>query len=93
MKLPLYCEKNPSSESYSVLFGVCKLLRVICRSSESVQEKAVIVKQKARKSLMTPDETVTVNFVPQQTNVKKSFPVTHTKLLKEDDLSSPGSAT
>lgn len=43
-----------------------------------------------RKSLKTPDETVTVNFVPQQSNVKKSFPVTHARLLNEDDLSSPG---
>ena len=43
-----------------------------------------------RRSLKTPDETVTVNFVPQQSNVKKSFPVTHARLLNEDDLSSPG---
>ena len=48
------------------------------------------MKQKVRKSLKTPDETVMVNFVPQQTNVKKSFPVTHSRLLKEEDLSSPG---
>ena len=58
--------------------------------SRSVEEKAVIVKQKVRKSLKTPDETVTVNFVPQQSNVKSSFPVTHVQLLKDDDLSSPG---
>ena len=58
--------------------------------SRSVEEKAVIVKQKVRKSLKTPDETVTVNFVPQQSNVKSSFPVTHAQLLKDDDLSSPG---
>lgn len=55
-----------------------------------VQEKAVIMKPKTRKSLLTPDETIIVNFVPQQSNLKKSFPVTHAKLLKEDDLSSPG---
>ena len=58
--------------------------------SGPVQEKAVILKQKVRKSLKTPDETVTVNFVPQQSNVKQSFPVTHAQLLKDDDLSSPG---
>ena len=51
----------------------------------------MIQKQKVRKSLKTPpDETITVNFVPRQSNVKKSFPVTHTRLLKDDDLSSPG---
>ena len=55
-----------------------------------MKEKAVITKQKARKSLKTPDETVTVNFIPQQSNVKKSFPVTHARLLKDEDLSSPG---
>ncbi|CAI8021499.1 Villin-1 [Geodia barretti] len=54
-----------------------------------VKEKAVITKEKARKSLKTPDETVTVNFIPQS-NIKKSFPVTHVRLLKEEDLSSPG---
>ena len=62
----------------------------VCVSSGAIQEKAVIVKQKARKSLKTPDETVTVNFIPQQSNVKKSFPVTHARLLRDEDLSSPG---
>ena len=50
----------------------------------------MITKQKARKSLKTPDETVTVNFIPQQSNIKKLFPVTHARLLKDEDLSSPG---
>ena len=58
--------------------------------SGPVLEKAVISKQKVRHSLKTPDETVTVSFIPRQTNVKQSFPVTHAKLLKEEDLSSPG---
>ena len=58
--------------------------------SQPVPEKAVIQKLKVQKSLKTPDETVTVNFVPQQPNVKKLFPVTHTRLLKDEDLSSPG---
>ena len=75
---------------------MCMYVRCMCDvtihacHSGPVHEKAVIVKQKVRKSLKTPDETVTVNFVPQQSNVKKSFPVTHSRLLKEEDLSSPG---
>ena len=35
---------------------------------------------------------MTVSFVTKSSNVKKSFPVTHHKLLTEDDLSSPESS-
>ncbi len=58
--------------------------------SSGVKEEAVIKLQRKSDSLKTPDETVTVTFVPRASNVKKSFPVTHRKLLTEDDLSSPG---
>ncbi len=55
-----------------------------------MKEEAVIKLQRKSDSLKTPDETVTVTFVPRASNVKKSFPVTHRKLLTEEDLSSPG---
>ena len=38
------------------------------------------------------DEAVSVSFVTKASNVKKPFPVTHHKLMTEDDLSSPGSS-
>ena len=42
--------------------------------------------------MQNPDETVMVSFVTKASNVKKSFPVTHHKLLTGDDLSSPESS-
>ena len=48
------------------------------------------MKQKAGQSLKTAEETITVNFIPQQSNLKRSFPITHAKLLKDEDLTSPG---
>ena len=56
------------------------------------QEQAVISHQRGSKSLQNPEETVTVSFVTKTSNVKKSFPVTHHKLLTGDDLSSPESS-
>ena len=56
------------------------------------EEQAVISHQRGSKSLQNPDETVTVSFVTKTSNVKKSFPVTHHKLLTGDDLSSPESS-
>lgn len=47
------------------------------------EEVAVISKPDVRKSLKSPDETVTVSFIPKATNIKQ---------LTEDDLSSPGSS-
>ena len=50
----------------------------------------MIVKQRGSRSLQNPEETVTVSFLPKTSNIKKPFPVTHTKLLSDADLSSPG---
>ncbi len=56
------------------------------------REKAVITKSPARKSLITPDEAFTVQFVTETPIIKQPFPITHNRLLSDDDLSSPGAS-
>lgn len=56
------------------------------------KEKAIITKAPDRKSVETPDESFTVNFITEAPNTKQSFPVTHRDLIADDDLSSPGSS-
>jgi hypothetical protein len=68
------------------------LLREKKESKPELREKAIITKAPDRKSVETPDESFTVNFVTETPNAKHSFPVTHQDLIAEDDLSSPGSS-
>ena len=60
------------------------------------KEDVVITKPRSGASKQSQssstDEAVSVSFVTKASNVKKPFPVTHHKLMTEDDLSSPGSS-
>ena len=57
-----------------------------------LREKAIITKSPDRKSVETPDESFTVNFVTETPSARHSFPVTHGDLIAEDELSSPGAS-
>lgn len=67
------------------------VLREKKESKPELREKAIITKAPDRKSVETPDESFTVNFVTETPNAKHSYPTTHHDLIA-DDLSSPGSS-
>ena len=56
------------------------------------KEEAVITHKRGSDRALTPYEEVAVTFQAKSSNIKKSFPVTHHQLLREEDLSSPDSS-